>query len=59
MAGRGEGLLLNKMNNWMSLEITGYIWKTRKQITVIIVKCVGWGGEGAIVVVRMKTTDNS
>lgn len=43
----------------MSLEITGYIWKTRKQITVIIVKCVGWGGEGAIVVVRMKTTDNS
>lgn len=40
----------------MSLEITGYIWKTRKQITVIIVKCVGWGGEGAIVVVRMKTT---
>lgn len=40
----------------MSLEITGYIWKTRKQITVIIVKCVGSGGESAIVVVRMKIT---
>lgn len=40
----------------MSLEITGYIWKTRKQITVDIVKCVGSGGESAIVVVRMKIT---